>query len=192
MERGFKNSAKNVFRRMNTLSIIVAIITIICGVILLLLPEKTNKVVGTIVGITILLTGLSTIYKYFKRDGAKIYSLSLTFGVIFSILGVLLIVYPYSVMQFVTICFGIAIVISGTSRINNAFWLKKGNEKSWLTTLGSGILVVAIGLLVLFNPFANLTLTRLAGAFLTIMGVLDLVDAIAFSLRSEEIIDIFW
>ena len=192
MARGFKNSAKNVFRRMNTLSIIVAIITIVLGLILLLMPEKTNKAVGIIVGTSVLLTGLSAIYKYFKRDGAKIYSLNLTFGVIFTTLGVLLLVYPYSVMQFVTICFGLAIIVNGASRINNAFWLKKGNEQSWLTTLGSGILVVAIGLLILFNPFANLTLTSLMGAFLTIMGVLDLVDAIAFSLRSEEIIDIFW
>ena len=192
MARGFKNSAKNVFRRMNNLSVLVAIITIILGLILLLMPEKTNKIVGTMVGISVLLTGLATIYKYFKRDGAKIYALSLTFGVIFAIIGVLLIVYPYTVMQFVTICFGISIIVSGASRINNAFWLKKGNEESWLTTLGAGILVVAIGLLILFNPFANLTLTKLVGAFLIIMGVLDLVDAIAFRLRSEEIIDIFW
>ena len=68
MARGFKNSAKNVFRRMNNLSILVAIITIILGLILLLMPEKTNKIVGTMVGISVLLTGLATIYKYFKRD----------------------------------------------------------------------------------------------------------------------------
>ena len=192
MARGFKNSVKNVFRRMNTLTIMVAIITMILGGILLFMPEQTNKFVGTLVGISILLTGLITIYKFLKRDGAKIYSLSLTFGVIFSMIGLLLIAYPYSVMQFVTICFGIAIVVNGASRINNAFWLKKGNEQSWLTTLGSGILIVAIGLLIMFNPFANLTLSRLTGAFLLIMGFLDLVDAIAFRLRSEEIIDIFW
>ena len=171
---------------MNEISIVVAIITILFGLMLLFMPSLSNKVVGVLVGISVLLAGLSSIYKYLRRDGAKIYSLSLIFGVILATIGVLLIAYPYSVIKFVTICFGLAIVV------NNAYWLKRGNEKSWANTLASGVLLAAIGLLVMFNPFANLALTSLAGAFLTIYGVLDLVDAIAFSLRSEEIIDIFW
>ena len=192
MARGFKNSVKNIFKRMNEISIVVAIITILFGLMLLFMPSLSNKVVGVLVGISVLLAGLSSIYKYLRRDGAKIYSLSLIFGVILATIGVLLIAYPYSVIKFVTICFGLAIVVNGISKVNNAYWLKRGSEKSWANTLASGVLLAAIGLLVMFNPFANLALTSLAGAFLTIYGVLDLVDAIAFSLRSEEIIDIFW
>ena len=178
MARGFKNSVKNIFRRMNEISIVVAIITILFGLMLLFMPSLSNKVVGVLVGISVLLAGLSSIYKYLRRDGAKIYSLSLIFGVILATIGVLLIAYPYSVIKFVTICFGLAIVVNGISKVNNAYWLKRGNEKSWANTLASGVLLAAIGLLVLFNPFANLALTSLAGAFLTIYGVLDLVDAI--------------
>ena len=192
MANSFKNSTRSVFKRMNAMSIVVAIITIIVGAILLFLPEQSAKVVGLLVGAIILCTGLNMAYKYFKRDGAKIFGLNLTFSVLFMVLGLLLIIYPYTVSQFVTICLGLAIIVNGTTKINNAIWLKRGSEQSWLNTLASGILLLAIGLLVLFNPFAKLTLTRLAGAFVTIFGVLDLVDAITFSLRSDEILEIFW
>ena len=192
MARGFKNSTKNVFRKMNTISIVIAILTIIMGTVLLFLPEQSAKLVGILVGLVILCTGINMAYRYFKRDGAKIFGLNLTFGILFMVLGALLIIYPYTVSQFVTICLGLAIIVNGATKINNAIWLKRGSEQSWLNTLASGVLLLVIGLLVLFNPFANLTLTRLAGAFITICGVLDLVDAITFSLRSEEITEIFW
>lgn len=192
MAKGFKNSSRNVFKRMNTYTIVVSIITMIIGLILLFLPEQSAKLIGVLAGIMVLCTGITSLYKYFKRDGAKIFSLNLTFGVVFCIIGALLIIYPYTVSQFVTICLGLAIVVNGATKINNAIWLKRGNEKAWLNTLASGVLLLVIGLLVLFNPFANLTLTSLVGAFLLICGVLDLVDAITFSLRSDEIIEIFW
>ena len=192
MAKGFKNSVKNSFKRMNLISILIASITILLGIILLCLPEKSNKAIGVLVGIVIFITGLNALYKYFKRNGAKIYSLNLLFGVVFTIIGILLLIYPYTVMQFVTICFGIAVIVNGATKINNAIWLKRGGENSWSNTLASGILLLIIGLLIVFNPFANLTLTKLSGAFLLLVGILDLVDAIAFSIRSEEIISIFW
>ena len=83
-------------------------------------------------------------------------------------------------------------IINGLSKMNYAVWLKKGEEDSWLVTLVSGILIAVIGILVVFNPFASLTITKLAGAFLIITGVIDLTDTILFKKRSKEIMDIFW
>lgn len=192
MASAFKNNVENMYRRMITYTLIVSVFTIVMGVILLLLTNLTNKVVGILTGIIFLIAGLNSIYKYFHREGAKIYNLNLVFGVLYAILGIVLIVYPFTVVEFVTACLGLYMIINGASKVNYALWLKRGNEDSWLVTLATGVLVAIVGVLVIFNPFASLTLTKLAGAFLIITGILDLMDAILFKNRSQEIMDIFW
>ena len=87
----FKNSIENMYKRMITYSILAAIITIAAGLVLLFLPNLTNKVVGIIAGAIFLIEGINSIYKYFHREGAKLYNLSLIFGVLYSILGVVII-----------------------------------------------------------------------------------------------------
>ncbi len=192
MANGLKNSIENMYKRMIWYSIGTALITVITGIILLLVPELSGKVLGMIVGIIFLIEGINSIYKYFHREGAKLYNLNLVFGVIYAVLGVVIILVPSSVVEFITICLGIYMIVNGASKVNYALWLKRGNEDSWLITLATGILVAIVGILVIFNPFASLTLTKLAGAFLIITGILDFMDTILFKNRSKEIMEIFW
>ena len=192
MANGLKNSIENMYKRMIWYSIGTALITVITGIILLLVPELSGKVLGIIVGIIFLIEGINSIYKYFHREGAKLYNLNLVFGVIYAVLGVVIILVPSSVVEFITICLGIYMIVNGASKVNYALWLKRGNEDSWLITLATGILVAIVGILVIFNPFASLTLTKLAGAFLIITGILDFMDTILFKNRSKEIMEIFW
>lgn len=192
MASGFKNSIENMYKRMIIYSLLTALLTIIMGIVLLLLPNATNKVVGIIVGIIFLIEGINSVYKYFHREGAKLYNLNLIFGVLYALLGVVIILYPFTVVEFVTVCLGIYMIINGASKVNYALWLKRGNEESWLITLATGILISIVGILVIFNPFASLTLTKLAGAFLIITGILDFMDTILFRNRSKEIMEIFW
>lgn len=188
----FKNSIENVYNRMIIYSLITAIASILVGLVLVFLPAISNKVVGIIVGVVFLAFGINAVYKYFHRDGAKIYSLNIVFGVLYSILGVVIILYPYSVMSFVTVCLGLFVIVNGATKINYGVWLKKGNEDSWLVTLVTGIFLVVLGIMLVFNPFSALTLTQLSGAFLMIVGVLNVSDTILFKKRSKEIMDIFW
>lgn len=192
MASGFKNSIENMYKRMIVYSLLTALLTIIMGIVLLLLPNATNKVVGIIVGIIFLIEGINSVYKYFHREGAKLYNLNLIFGVLYALLGVVIILYPFTVVEFVTVCLGIYMIINGASKVNYALWLKRGNEESWLITLATGILIAIVGILVIFNPFASLTLTKLVGAFLIITGILDFMDTILFRNRSKEIMEIFW
>ena len=187
MANGLRNSIENMYKRMIWYSIGTALITIITGIVLLLVPELSGKVLGIIVGIIFLIEGINSIYKYFHREGAKLYNLNLVFGVIYAVLGVVIILVPSSVVEFITICLGIYMIVNGASKVNYALWLKRGNEDSWLITLATGILVAIVGVLVIFNPFASLTLTKLAGAFLIITGILDFMDTILFKNRSKEI-----
>lgn len=192
MATPFKNSVENVYNKMIIYSLLTSILTILVGLTLIFLPNISNKVVGIIVGVIFLIFGITAIYKYFHRDGAKIYSLNIVFGVLYAILGIIIILYPFSVMGFVTVCLGLFMIINGATKINYGLWLKKGSEDSWLVTLVAGIFLDILGIMVVFNPFSALTLTQIAGAFLMIVGILNATDAILFKKRAKEIMDIFW
>lgn len=188
----FKNSIENIYNKMIIYSLITSILSIIVGLVLVFLPTVSNKVVGIIVGIIFLIFGINAVYKYFHRDGAKIYSLNIVFGVLYSILGVVIILYPYSVMEFVTVCLGLFIIINGATKVNYGLWLKRGNEDSWLVTFVTGIFLVVLGIMVVFNPFSAFTVTQISGAFLIIVGILNVSDTILFKKRAKEIMEIFW
>ncbi len=192
MTTPFKKSIENVYNKMVIFSIIAAIITIIIGAVLLFLPNLSNKVVGIITGIIFILFGIITAYKYLKRDGAKIYSLNLVFAILYLILGLVIIIFPFSVIEFVTVCLGLFLVVNGATKINYGLWLKRGSSKAWLVTLVAGILLVILGIMIVFNPFTAYALTQITGAFLIISGVINLSDAITFKTKAKEIMDIFW
>ena len=135
---------------------------------------------------------ITTIYKYITRNGAKLYSLNLLYGIIILLIGVIIVLVPFSVTSFLTICLGLYLIIIGINKVTYGIWFKIGNHSSWLITLVIGIMLIFFGILILSNPFSSLTITRLVGAFLILASILDITDLILLKKRSDEISKIFW
>lgn len=187
-----KNSIKNKFNMFLNINILADVFLALFGIFLLFDPETTNKVIGSIVGCLLIFYAATLIYTYISRNGAKLYSLNIIFGVLIALLGIVLIVYPYSVMSFITTCIGLFLIVNGASKINYALWLRKGQEETWVITLATGILLIAISLVFMFTDFVALALTQVLGIFLLCAAAINLMDAILFRKRSKEIVKIFW
>lgn len=144
------------------------------GLVLLLIPGTLNKIIGILIGAALLIVGVLAIIKYTKEkeEGSN---LNLVSGILYSVLGVIIIIYPYSIINLVTICLGVYLVISGLLKLKLAFNLKRVTDK-WIGTLIMSIITVILGILLIFNPFAGITITKLAGAFLVIVAIFDLID----------------
>ncbi len=144
------------------------------GLVLLLIPGTLNKIIGILIGAALLIVGVLAIIKYTKEkeEGGN---LNLVSGILYSVLGVIIIIYPYSIINLVTICLGVYLVINGLLKLKLAFNLKKVTDK-WIGTLIMSIITVILGILLIFNPFAGITITKLAGAFLVIVAIFDLID----------------
>ena len=85
-----------------------------------------------------------------------------------------------------------AIGYNALNKITYGVWFKIGNHSSWLITLVIGIMLIIFGILVLANPFASLTITKLVGSFLILASILDITDLILLKNKSDEITKIFW
>lgn len=144
------------------------------GLVLLLIPGTFNKLIGILIGVALLAAGIIAIVKYVKEKATGS-SLNLVSGILYSVLGVIIIIYPYSIINLVTICLGVYLVINGLLKLKLSFVLKRITDK-WIGTLIMGIITVILGVILIFNPFAGITITKLAGAFLVVVAVFDLID----------------
>lgn len=151
------------------------LILALIGLVLLLLPETLNNIIGFVVGGCLLIFGIVAIIKYIKIKEYKFTS-SLVSGILYSALGVIVIINPSSVISLVTICLGIYLVINGLLKTIFSFSLKKITTK-WGGALVMGLLTIILGLLLVINPFGSaVAITKLAGAFLVVVAIFDLVD----------------
>ena len=144
------------------------------GLVLLLIPGTLNKLIGILIGLLLLVVGIIAIVRYIKENDTRS-SLNLVSGILYGVLGVIIIIYPYSIINLVTICLGVYLVINGFLKLKFSFMLKRITDK-WIGTLIMGIITIILGVLLIFNPFAGITMTKLAGAFLVVVTVFDLID----------------
>lgn len=151
------------------------LILALIGLVLLLLPSTLNNIIGFVVGGCLLIFGIIGIIKYIRIKEYKFTS-SLVSGILYSALGIIVIINPSSVISLVTICLGLYLVINGILKTVFSFNLKKITTR-WGGALVMGLLTIVLGLLLVINPFGSaVAITKLAGAFLVVVAIFDLVD----------------
>ena len=184
MGRIVRETISDRFNKFIMMSIVTSVVIALIGAVLIFMPEMSNKLIGVITGALFALSGINTIYKFISRNGAKLYSLNLLFGII--------ILVPFSVTSFLTICLGLYLIVFGANKVTYGVWFKIGDDSSWLITFVIGVMLMVFGILVLSNPFSALTVTQVIGTFLVLSSILDITDLVLLKKRANEITKIFW
>lgn len=143
------------------------------GLVLVLMPDALNKILGIIVGVVLLVMGIAGIYQYLQNKIGT--SASLVSGIFYSILGSIILLYPGSVVRAIAIGIGISLTISGLVKVKWSFTLK-GLDSIWIGTLVIGILTTILGIVLIFSPFSGDAITKITGAFLVVVAIFDLID----------------
>ena len=180
------------FKKLLTVSIVIYLIICSFGLLMLFLPELSNRVIGRCIGIIFILSSINSMYKFLKRSGAKLYSYNLVFSSLSFILGVIVFLFPNLFNNFITVCLGLYLIIIGSNMFTYGVLFRVGNHKSWLITIVTSILLVVIGILTIVNPFAKLTITKLCGAFIFLSSVLELQNMVMIRNNAENMVSIFW
>lgn len=143
------------------------------GLVLLLMPSGVNKIIGVIIGFILFLMGIINVYQYLKSSVK--YNAVLISGILYSLLGMIILLSPGSVIRAVAIGIGVCFLVSGFIKIGNSINYRSVNKR-WAGTLIIGIVVVILGLLLIFNPISGVAITKVAGAFLSIVAIFNLID----------------
>ncbi len=101
------------------------------------------------------------------------FSVGITKGVIFAIIGLLLIIYPIQVVKTITVIFGIAALLTGAFVLFSAISKRTKGEKGTVFPLIEGALSVVFGLILILIPSLSMTiLAIMVGVWIIIEGVI--------------------
>ena len=153
------------------------------GVLLLINPEAFTKAVIIIFGAILVVIGGIYLARVLRDRSEGVSGITMTISLASLIVGILCIVFPSMIMSlfaFVAIIYGVILIVSGVYKAKSYTDAKSAGTPLPAITLISAILSVALGIVIVINPFGTVmrTLFTFAGIALIIEAGLDLTSVI--------------
>lgn len=166
----------NLLKRLKTNIIISAILCVVLGIVLVVWPDLSMKIVCIAVGAVLLIGGGVRLAVYFStRDGSMYAQANLIMGIVLAVVGIWILLKPDKVLAIIPIIVGIVIVLHGINDLQQAVTLYKDKYDKWWVALILGLLTIGFGVLLICKPFEALdTVVMLIGTFLIYDGLSDI------------------
>ncbi len=160
--------------------IIMSMLFILFGVLLLADPDHMGEAAGLITGVGIMLFGIFKIVGYFSKDLFRLaFQYDLAFGILFEILGIIILSKPKGFIEFITVVIGIASLADGLLKIQISLDSRSFGISKWWTILLMAILTGAVGALLVISPaWGSGLLLRILGISFITEGVLNIITVI--------------
>lgn len=167
---------KNPLKRIKTNTVISALLYALLGLALLLRPELSTNVLCTVLGVVLVVCGVTDILDFvFHRDGTLYYALRLIAGIILAAVGAWLITQPTLIAVVIPRIIGVLICFHGVRNLGDALTLRKKGSTNALSAAFMGAVTVLCGLVLVLNPFQSYTtVLRLIGISLIYDGISDI------------------
>lgn len=166
-----------------------AILSMLLGLVLLLFPGITTRVVCFLLGGLIILYGLTHVIRYFRQENtyAELFQGDLMIGLFGIAIGLFMILRADVVVSLIPIIFGIVLMANGIAGVQRAANARRAGYSRWGLLLALAILTAALSILLLVNPFATIKVTvAVIGASLIYEGISDLVAMHLVGKRIEK------
>ena len=160
--------------------ILMSVLYLALGVFLLLVPGTALNVVCYALGTVVLVPPVIQLVRYFAVERGIFQSqLTLISGLICLGLGAFLIFRSDVVVRILPIVFGLFVIFDSLGRIQNALELRRCKYDSWKGFLLLALLSIALGAVMILNPFGTMeTLVMAIGVILIVEGALNLLSAL--------------
>jgi uncharacterized membrane protein HdeD (DUF308 family) len=173
------NESSLILSTWRKVSLVVGLASLVLGLILLFWPGKTLMVIAALVGVWLVVLGISRIADAVtgRTAGTVSRGFSALAGVIYIVAGILVLANLEASLRFLAILFGVILVASGLSEIIAGISRFRGAGATTLALL-MGLVNIAAGVLVLFWPdITLLALAWIAALWLILLGILQLYFA---------------
>ena len=165
----------DLFRRIRLNFLLTSVLSCILGLLLITSPGAAMRTVFLLVGWTLVISGVASLLTALLSGGQPVGQGELVLGLVQLTTGLVVLMRPGFLMSLAGIVVGFVLLIHGIHDIQNARE-RKALGYEWKLSMGVGIVAVVMGIIVMVNPFSTMeTLLRIAGIFLLVDGVADLV-----------------
>lgn len=169
---------QKILKKTGYISILESILFAILGIILIVRPEETIKVISYILGACFILVGIYKIIGYMQMKGKNdIYNYHLIYGIMAIVIGLIAIIYSTTIGTVFRIIIGIWIIYSSVIRATSSLRLKALKSNMWIYTLILSIIMFGCGLYIALNEG---TIIMTIGILMLIYAVMDIIENIIF------------
>lgn len=156
--------------------IVMDVCLIVVGLLILFSPIKAINVLCKIFGVVLIVLGAVKLVGYFTKDIFQLaFQFDFALGIISAILGIVLIFRTSYMVEILSVCVGIFILLDGTLKLQTAVDARRFGIEKWWLILITAILVSVVGIILMVVPFAAQTVTAwIIGINLVLDGVLNI------------------
>ena len=161
------------------------------GVIVLVWPGKTLVVVGVLFGIFLVVSGIGYVFAAFgAHRGAAMRVLMFLTGVVSLVLGFFCFRDKLESILLLALWIGIGWVFRGVTLLAAALSFDHLPGRGWQALAGL-IIIIGGGVLIIYPLDSIEVLTLVAGIWLIIIGVIDVINAIMVRHRTKQVAESF-
>lgn len=173
-------------------SIINSIILSIFGILLIAQSEATIVTISYIIGGILVALGVIAVLRYLKNaNNLEKSELDIVYGIVCTIMGILVIKNPQAIASIIPFIIGIIIVINSATKLQVGLELKKKENELWISTLVVSIIMTICGVALIFNPFQGAVIfTKVVGIFILVYAVLDIVSTVIIKNTFNKMTDL--
>lgn len=171
-------------------AIIISLLLCIIGLILIIWPGMSADIVGIVVGVTLIIFGVSRLISYYSKYAFRfMLRWDLFLGVALVLVGIVLLTGPRGLMKLLSIAIGISVLVDGLSKVQTAFAAKNARLGHWSIIMLFAVLSIIVGIVLIANNGKG------ARVIMTVLGISLLIDGISgviasSSISSDSIIDV--
>ena len=157
--------------------IIISILLCVLGIVLIAVPDFSVTLLCVLGGGIMMLFGLVKIIGYCSKDLYRLaFQFDLAFGILFVVLGFILIIRTDAMVNLICIVMGICVLADALLKIQISIDSRAFGIKKWWLILAMAILTGVAGFLLIFRPSESIqTIMILFGIAMITEGVLNLI-----------------
>ncbi len=176
-DRVLSASEKKYFKILNG-ELIVNVLLILLGIIVYFVEYKLNIWLG----LCFIIYGLIKVWAFLMKNDINLFSYSIVYSVIAIVLGIVSFFVNSNIML------GLWLLLFVIENGELVVRLKIINDKSWNFILMVCVISLFMGILIMVNPFSNLSYSQVMGSFLILFGVLNCTKIFMLKSRSYNFV----
>lgn len=178
---------KEILNKLNVQSVIVAVSLIVIGLLFVIFPSSSARIICYVAGAILLVWGIFKLAVYFASGLRDTGSYTLAQGAALIAVALLLFVKPDLIAELLTVLFGIILIVNGVVWLQRTIGMAKMKAGGWWILLIIALATLVLGLVITFDPFSSKNaLMIFAGISMIVIGVLDIVASAYCNAKIEK------
>lgn len=170
----------------------ISIIFLLLGIIFLIFPNISIKIIAYLIAIILIGSGIYLTYLEIYTKSFLLPIDTLFNGILSILFGIIILIYPDIFKIMIPIILGTYFILDSIFKLKLVVLLRRIDNKNWIVTLLLTVLSIICGIILILNPIdSSIALALFAGITLIIYSLSGIIDMILFKKNIHDLIKVF-